>query len=108
MMVSFPLPVWRCCSVTLAPSDFLDAVYFMLGIPKGSNRIERSRFERSGIFDPASSGTGGALIYGNVGSNLVIFEFVNSEWVANAAQSGPAVYVQFGTFSLSFRGCIFR
>ena len=54
------------------------------------------RFERSGNFDPASTGNGGVGLYAPTGSSRVTtFEIADSEWAGNAALSAPALYAFF-------------
>eukprot|EP01045_Picozoa_sp_COSAG04_P012063 COSAG04_NODE_797_length_10240_cov_3.294547_5_plen_357_part_00 len=97
-------------SVGMAPSDLFDATYIILSTPEGSYQVDRCRFERSGNFNPAAvAGTGGISLFPPPGgSYTVTFEFADSDWIGNAAGSGPAVYAVFGNYHLAFVRCLFR
>ena len=98
-----------CVSMTPGTGGFLDAVYYYWGVPKGSSLAEGCRFERSGNFNPASTGTGGGSITPPSGGSIVpSWNFTRSEWVANAAFQGPALHVYFGNFNVQLLQCLFR
>eukprot|EP01045_Picozoa_sp_COSAG04_P017206 COSAG04_NODE_1505_length_6506_cov_4.798335_5_plen_972_part_00 len=66
-------------------------------VAQGSVLVERSRFEKSGSFDPATTGYGGAShsLVPPGGSIVPDIEFRGSDWIDNASGNGPAYYVSF-------------
>ena len=90
-------------SVTLDPGTWGDALYVAIYASQGICSTVRSRFERSGNFNPASIGQGGChAIPPPAGSIVPTFELADSDWVGNAAASGPAFYMVFVRGTLCF------
>ena len=98
-------------AVTVDPNSNLAGIYRANYLSQGAIRHTRSRFARSGCFDPGDgiSSVGGHLLTAPPsGSIAPDFEYSNVDWVGNAAPLGPAVLALMGTYSLLFRQCLLR
>lgn len=95
-------------SVVMATGPLQDSMYVLLMLAKGTARIDRCRFERSGNFDPSARGQGFTASAPPAGSLMTSWELRNSEWVRNAAGAGAAIYMGCCNFDLRVRHSVFR
>ena len=90
-----------------SPTQFLDGNIAHYNAPRGAIKTKGSRFAR--CFTAGTGGQGGLALRSPPGGRFVpTMLFEDSEWVGNAAASGPAVCVIFGQLDLAFTRCLFR
>ena len=98
--------------VALAAGSRVDGMYANAWPTAGGVcQFTRTRFERSGIFDPAAIGTGGIEVQGPTAgstSDVAIIEFEATDFEGNAAGSGAAFFVALGQSDIRVRQCMFR
>ena len=93
-----------CVTISPTGSPF-DGLYYI--ITGTETLVERSRFERNGIFSE-TSGSGPSIWPFPGGETATTYQHVASEWRENAAGRGPATYVLPGNLVLLYRQCLFR
>ena len=95
----------RDCVTNSPTGSPFDGLYYIL---TGTDTlVERSRFERNGIFSE-TSGSGPSIWPFPGGETATTHQHVATEWLENAAGRGPATYILPGNFVVLYRQCLFR